>query len=107
MNKQMMNLLNVVPFCMENRPYDCGQWVIDPETDMLYRSKQDDNMRHIDDNDAWYEFGRVAGLLDFVVNDSKKADLELPYYPECAAGCVPVFNKGDCVVDRVGAMDEN
>lgn len=98
-----VNFFDIKAFSESNQPYDCNVWIA--YKNKAYKSIKPNNSRHPHDSEYWYEVGDMSGLLDHLISDHKAVDLTLPYYPECSNGCVAMFDKGQCVVDRVLRLD--
>lgn len=100
---QTVNLFNLPIYNQEDAPYACNIWLI--YKNKAYKSLKPNNNRHPHDSEYWYEIGGVEGLLNHVLDDHKSVDLALPYYPECSNGCVAMFDKGQCVIDRIKILN--
>ena len=100
-----VNFFDIKAFSESNQPYDCNVWIA--YKNKAYKSIKPNNSRHPHDSEYWYEVGGIQGLLDHLINDHKTIDLALPYYPECSNGCVAMFDKGQCVIDRIKVLNSD
>lgn len=72
----------------------------------IYKSLINDNDRNPHDADAWFYIGTFADIISYIIADDKGYQLDIIYYPECTKSCHCMFNKGQCVVDKVIKTDD-
>lgn len=99
------NFFNLRAFSESDQPYACDDWVVFQEK--AYKSRKPNNNRHPHDSEYWDEIGLVSGLLDHLLQDNRAIDLSVAFYPECSNGCVAMFHKGGCVIDKVPVFNED
>lgn len=99
------NFFNLRAFSEADQPYACNDWVVFQEK--AYKSRKPNNNRYPHDSECWDEIGLVSGLLDHLLSDNRAIDLSVAFYPECSNGCVAMFDKGGCVIDKVPVLNED
>lgn len=83
--------------------YCCDSIVI--YKNKLYKSLKDNNDRNPHDDTAWFYIGTLSDIINYIVADDKGYQLDISYYPECSNSCVAMFDKGQCVIDKVIKTD--